>query len=100
MELLTMSVGGKFSERHGYQPPDAEITTRHSAPYDLRGVIVDLAYESGLSPKRRRSIVCRGLPTRENPNNLFHLFFSTSRDILSLLFDSGEDFLNDIINPS
>jgi hypothetical protein len=58
-----------FSERHGYQPAEAEITVRLDAPYDLRGVVVDLAYEAGLSPHEMRSVVCRVLRTREDPNN-------------------------------
>jgi hypothetical protein len=59
----------RFSERHGYQPDDAEITVRLEAPEELHGVIVDIAYESGLSPQAVRSIVCRVLRTRENPGN-------------------------------
>jgi hypothetical protein len=59
----------RFSERHGYQPEDAEITVRLDAPNELRGVIVDLAYESGLTPHKMRSLVCRVLRTRENPDN-------------------------------
>jgi hypothetical protein len=58
----------RFSERHGYQPDDAEITVRLDAPYELRGVIVDLAYESGLTPHQMRSLVCRLLRTRKDPN--------------------------------
>ena len=59
----------RFSDRHGYQPDDAEITVRLEAPHDLRGVIVDIAYESGLTPQQMRSLVCRVLRTREDPNN-------------------------------
>ena len=59
----------RFSERHGYQPDAAEITVRLEAPDELRGVIVDLAYESGLRPHEMRSLVCRVLRRRENPNN-------------------------------
>lgn len=59
----------RFSERHGYQPDDAEVTVRLEAPDELRGVIVDLAYESGLGPHAMRSLVCRVLRSREDPNN-------------------------------
>jgi hypothetical protein len=59
----------RFSERHGYATPDAEITVRHDAPHDFRGVLLEIAYECGLSPKAVRSIVCRVLRTREDPNN-------------------------------
>ncbi|WP_428417392.1 AbiJ-NTD4 domain-containing protein [Methylibium sp.] len=58
-----------FSSRHGYQPPDAEITTRHEAPEEFRGVLVSLAYEAGLGPKEVRSSVCALLHRRENPDN-------------------------------
>lgn len=59
----------KFSERHGFEPPEVEITITRDAPYDLRGVVVDLAYEAGLDPHRLRKIVCRLLRVREDPNN-------------------------------
>ena len=59
----------RFSDRHGYQPEDAKITVRLDAPNELRGVIVDLAYECGLTPHHMRSLVCRVLRTRENPDN-------------------------------
>ena len=58
-----------FSERMGYQPDDAEITVRHEAPYDLRGVVVNEAHAAGLGPHGLRSIVCRVLQTREDPSN-------------------------------
>jgi hypothetical protein len=58
-----------FSERHGYAPPDAEIKIRQDAPYDLRGVVVDLAYESGFSPSPLRALICRVLRTRADSGN-------------------------------
>jgi AbiJ N-terminal domain 4 len=58
-----------FSTRHGFQPPDADITIRHEAPEEFRGVLVTLAYDSGLSPADVRSVVCRILHRREDPNN-------------------------------
>jgi hypothetical protein len=59
----------KFSERHGFEPPQAEITVTRDAPYDLRGIVADIAYEAGLAPHRLRAIVCRSLRVREDPNN-------------------------------
>jgi hypothetical protein len=59
----------RFSKRHGYEPTDPEITVRSDAPYDLRGVVADLAYESGLEPGSLRSVVCRILRVREDPSN-------------------------------
>jgi hypothetical protein len=59
----------RFSERHGYTPPDVDIIIRHEAPYELRGVIANLAYECGLKPHGLRSLVCRVLQAREDPSN-------------------------------
>jgi len=59
----------RFSEREGYAPPEAEITVRHDAPTELRGVVADIAYECGLGPHVLRSVVCRTLRRREDPNN-------------------------------
>jgi AbiJ N-terminal domain 4 len=59
----------RFSDRHGHSQPDAEITIRHDAPHELRGIVADLAYESGLSPTPLRGLVCRELRTREDPGN-------------------------------
>ena len=41
-------------------------TVRLDAPDELRGIIVDLAYESGLTPDVMRSLVCQVLRTRED----------------------------------
>lgn len=59
----------RFSRRHGFGESEAEITVRHDAPDELRSVVVDLAYESGLDPKNLRRLVCRVLQTAPNPNN-------------------------------
>lgn len=58
-----------FSKRHGHAPAEQEITVRDDAPEELRGIVVDIAYESGLEPHEVRSIVCRVLRRRENPEN-------------------------------
>lgn len=58
-----------FSDRHGYQPDEAEITVRLDAPEELRDILVDIAYESGLTPHSLRSTVCSMLRKREDPNN-------------------------------
>lgn len=60
---------GSFSSRHGLEPPEAEITITQDAPRELRGVLVDLAYEAGLGPHRMRSVVCRTLRVREDEGN-------------------------------
>lgn len=65
-----MSPHRRFSERQGYSRTDAaQITVRQDAPHEIRGVVVDLAYEAGLGPSSMRSLVCRLLRTREDPNN-------------------------------
>jgi hypothetical protein len=56
-----------FSKRHGYQPSEKEITVRYDAPYELRGVLIDIAYEIGFRPKTLRPVVCRALRKRPDP---------------------------------
>jgi len=58
-----------FSKRHGLQPSEPEITVRHEAPHEMRGVIVDIAYEHGMDPHLMRSMVCRILRVREDSSN-------------------------------
>src|SRR5262245_61585129 len=58
-----------FSKRHGFQPPPPDAEVRHDAPHELRGAMVDIAYECGLDPHLMRSIVCRVLRVREDPEN-------------------------------
>jgi AbiJ N-terminal domain 4 len=58
-----------FSERHGLVPPDAEITIRNEAPVELRGVMLRLAYDAGLSSDDLRSLVTRQLWTTPNADN-------------------------------
>lgn len=57
-----------FSERFGFAPPDAEITTRE-APEELRASVVDLAYEAGMTPRALRALVCRVLFLAPDANN-------------------------------
>lgn len=58
-----------FSDRHGLAPTDVEITVRNDAPEELRGVLLEIAEESGLRPSILRSIACRVLRRRANPAN-------------------------------
>jgi hypothetical protein len=58
-----------FSERHGMSLADAEITVRNDAPEELRGVLVQLAYGSGYTPKALRELVCRVLFKRPDSSN-------------------------------
>jgi hypothetical protein len=67
---IKITMTEKFSNRFGYQTyEEVEIAVREDAPHELRGVIVDLAYDSGFQPSRLRSLVCRVLMTRPDENN-------------------------------
>lgn len=59
----------RFSRRHGFEPANQAITVRNDAPESLRGVVVDIAYEAGLTPHVMRRVVCRILRVREDPSN-------------------------------
>lgn len=59
-----------FSERHGFKSEiEPEITIRYDAPEELRGVIILLAVDAGISPNPLRDIICRCLLTRPDKNN-------------------------------
>jgi hypothetical protein len=59
----------RFSKRHGYNSPEAEITVRQDAPEDLRSAVVDIAYECGFKPSDLRQVVCRVLRVAPNRDN-------------------------------
>lgn len=59
----------RFSERHGLSPDLVPITTREDAPPDLRGMIVEFAYQAELRPSDLRTMVCRALMVPPNPSN-------------------------------
>lgn len=59
----------KFSERHGFVPTENEITIQHDAPDELRNAIIQIAYEAGFSPSPLRTLICRILRKRPDPNN-------------------------------
>ena len=60
----------KFSKRHGFNEViAAPITVRNDAPYEFRGLLVDIAYEYGFKPNELRELVCRLLRTRPDKNN-------------------------------
>jgi hypothetical protein len=56
----------KFSARHGFEAPNVEITVRHEAPDALREIVVDIAYEAGLTPHSMQTLVCALLRIPEN----------------------------------
>ena len=51
----------RFSDREGHRPPPAPITIRQDAPSELRGAILVLAEEAGLSPSAMRKVICQVL---------------------------------------
>lgn len=59
----------RFSDRYGFEPNEPEVTIRNDAPEELRDVIITIAYESGLSVKATRTVVCRLLRKREDSDN-------------------------------
>ena len=64
-----MTDSDRFSRRHGFEPRDREIRVRQDAPQDLREAVVQIAYESGAEPFHVRSVFCRVLRKRPDPNN-------------------------------
>ena len=59
----------RFSDREGYRPLAAPITIRNDAPSELRGAILVLAEEAGLSPSAMRKVICQVLLVKANSNN-------------------------------
>jgi hypothetical protein len=69
-DMLLMNKDSQFSTRHGFREvTEAEITIHYDAPHDLRGVIVDLAYDNGFYPKTLRKLICMVLRKRFDSNN-------------------------------
>lgn len=65
-----MNIKPAFSERHGFKPTqEPEITVRLEAPNELRGVVLLLADQAGLSPGSLRESICQVLLTRPDKNN-------------------------------
>ena len=58
-----------FSERYGYHPPDAEISTREDAPIVLRHAILQIARNLNMTPKPMREIICSVLLKIPDPGN-------------------------------
>ncbi len=59
----------RFSQRYGYDNIDPKIKVRDDAPGELRSVLVDIAYESGLRPSELRDTICRVLRVSADPQN-------------------------------
>lgn len=60
----------RFSKRNGYQQStEIEISVRQEAPHELRGVVVQLAYECGFFPEILLDVLCRLLRKRFDPSS-------------------------------
>jgi hypothetical protein len=64
-----MATRERFSERHGFKAAEPDITVRDDAPEELRGIVVEVAYEFHLQPSALRTLVCRVLRKRPDHNN-------------------------------
>lgn len=62
-----MNSATPFSDRFGYQPPDAEITNGEDAPDVVRDAGTMLGYACGLNPSQMRDAVCEVLLKRPDP---------------------------------
>ena len=58
-----------FSDRHGYQAPEKEISVREAAPMDLREAIGQLAKQAGMSFSDLRDVICDVLLAQPDPDN-------------------------------
>ncbi len=85
-----------FSERHGYEASDAEITIRHDAPEWLRAVIVDLAYKSDVKPSFLRSELCDLLLGSPNASNWTE-FPNVDGEVRDLISGAPWFFVYDLI---
>ena len=86
-----------FSERHGLgDVHKGEITVRYDAPDALRNTVVDIAYESNLSPSDCRTITCRLLGVAPDRNN-WSEFPNIDREVRDSLLDCEWYFVYDFI---
>ena len=86
----------RFAERQGLSPEAAPITVRHEAPRDLRGLLIDFAYDGRLLPQQVRLIVCKVLLTRPNEDN-WSAFPNVDEEVRKLLDECDWFEVYDII---
>lgn len=75
-----------FSRRYGFSSKQREITIRYEAPEELRGAILQIAIETGLTPSPLRQIICRvlrTLPDRYNWSEYPNIWDEVQGEILS-----------------
>lgn len=87
----------RFSKRHGYhQAHEAEISVRQDASHELRGIVVQLAYECGFRPQSLRPLVCNILRKRPDPSN-WSEYPNIDSEVLGLVDDCDWYRVYDII---
>ena len=87
----------RFSERQRLRTTsEVEISVRSDAPYEFRGVVVDLAYECGMRPNSMRTLVCRILRKRSDPNN-WSEFPNVDQEVRCLVDDCDWYYVYDIV---
>ena len=62
-------IAERFSDRHGYQADEQDITIREDAPEDLRFAIPLIAQDVGMTPTVMRRAICEVLLVRPDPMN-------------------------------
>lgn len=85
-----------FSESHGLDLPDVEITIRHDAPEWLRSLVVSAAYEMNVKPSTLRSILCEKLMESPDLNN-WSEFPNVDIEVRCLLEKAPWFFVYDLI---
>ena len=58
-----------FSQRHGFEQPDAPISIHGEALDWLRSAVIRLAYDAGLSPSSLREMLCELLLESPDSSN-------------------------------
>lgn len=82
----------RFSDREGYRPPAAPITIREDAPPALRGAILVLAKEAGMTPSTMRDPICQVLsvsPTRATSPNTPNIWNQVIQELWDYAPDRG-----------
>ena len=59
----------RFSDRYGYQAPQARIVVREDAPSELRNAIPLIARDAGMTPSAMRDVICNTLLVAPDPQN-------------------------------
>lgn len=94
---MAAAMTDRFSKRHGYhESHEKEISVRQDAPHELRGVLVQLAYECGFRPQSLREVVCRLLRKRPDQNN-WSEYPNIDREVHELVDDCDWYRVYDII---